>query len=75
MNAIKYYRKIQQIPVKKLSTLSGIAVGYLSNLENEKASNPSKTVMERIASALGKTVPEIFYKDIEDSTKKTASRK
>ena len=64
MNTIKQYRKIQQVPIKKLSNLSGIAVGYLSDLENGKADNPSKAVMDKIAAALGKSVPAVFYEEV-----------
>ncbi|WP_242972003.1 helix-turn-helix domain-containing protein [Haloimpatiens massiliensis] len=58
---IKFFRKEKGLTVKKLSEISGVAVGYLSDLENNKSNNPTKEVMENIAAALGQTVPEIFY--------------
>lgn len=49
------------LTVRELAEQSGFSIGYLSDLENGKASNPSKETMERISKALDKTVPEVFY--------------
>ncbi|MGJ0908890.1 helix-turn-helix domain-containing protein [Clostridium botulinum] len=61
MNKIKIFRKKQGLTIKKLSDNTNIAAGYLSDLENNKSTNPTKDVMEKISTALGQTVPEIFY--------------
>lgn len=49
--------------VRELSEESGVAVGYISTLENDEngTSNPSKDVMTRLANALQSTVPEVFF--------------
>lgn len=63
MNKIKILRNKFNITVKKLSEKSGVAVGYISTLENDKngTSNPSKDVMTKIADALKSTVSEVFF--------------
>lgn len=61
MTQIKLFRNDKDLTVKKLSEMSGVATGYLSDLENGKKHNPSKETMEKIAKALGRTVPEVFY--------------
>lgn len=61
MNKIKIFRKKQGLTIKKLSDITNIAAGYLSDLENNKSTNPTKDVMEKISTALGQTVPEIFF--------------
>lgn len=63
LNKIKFFRQKQGLTVKALSRKSKLAVGYLSDLENGKSNNPSKDTMEKIAMALGQTVPEVFYSD------------
>lgn len=62
-NKIKQFRSEAGMTVRGLSELAGVAVGYLSALENDTDSvvNPTKEVMERISTALGKTVPEVFF--------------
>lgn len=64
MNEIKILRHTLNMTVKQLSKASGVASGYISTLENDKnsTSNPSKTVMIKIANALKSTVPEVFFK-------------
>lgn len=61
MNKIKEYRANKKLTIRELAKKSKISVGYLSDLENAKVDNPSKCTMEKIATALGKTVPEVFY--------------
>jgi transcriptional regulator with XRE-family HTH domain len=63
MNNIKYYRLKQSLTIRELSKKSGVAAGYISELENDKNSikNPSKEVMEKISVALNRTVPEVFF--------------
>lgn len=61
MNKIKFFRVKKTITVKKLSEISGVAVGYISELENNHKSNPSKEIMERISTALGQTVIDVFF--------------
>ncbi|MFT9497205.1 helix-turn-helix transcriptional regulator [Anaerosolibacter sp.] len=63
MNKIKEFRSTAGMTVRALAEKAGVAVGYLSTLENDKNSsvNPTKEVMEKIADALNKTVPEVFF--------------
>ena len=63
MNKIKRVRNLLGITARELSEKSGVAISYISTLENDETglSNPSKDVMERIAKALNSNVPEIFF--------------
>lgn len=63
MNRIKYYRKQLGLTIRQLSEKSEVAIGYVSTLENDKKGkkNSSKEVMLKIACALEKTVPEVFF--------------
>lgn len=63
MNKIKQFREQQGFTIRELSEKSNVAVSYISELENDRNNkkNPSKDVMDRIALALGTTVPELFY--------------
>ncbi|GAQ24255.1 helix-turn-helix domain-containing protein [Tepidanaerobacter syntrophicus] len=65
MNNIKFYRLKQGLTIRELSKKSGVAAGYISELENDRDSkkNPSKEVMEKISAALEQTVAEIFFPD------------
>lgn len=63
MNKIKPLRDKLGMTIRGLSDKSNVAIGYLSNLENDTdgKTNPTKDVMERISAALERTVPEVFY--------------
>lgn len=61
MNRIKFFRTKYGLTVKELSVKSDIAIGYLSDLENGNAKNPSLRTMRKIAAALGQTVPDVFF--------------
>ena len=56
-------RKKIELTIRDLSKKSNVATGYISKLENDNAdiTNPTKDVMEKISSALNKTVPEVFF--------------
>ena len=66
MNKMKYFRITAdpKITLEDISEKTGYSVGYLSHLENGSRENPSKEAMEKIATALGKTVPEVFYTEL-----------
>lgn len=70
MNNIKFYRQQMGLTVRSLAVKSKVATGYLSALENdeEDSINPTKFVMEKISSALEKTVPDVFFSNIRDTT-------
>jgi transcriptional regulator with XRE-family HTH domain len=63
MNKIKFYRKKANMTLKEVSEKACVAIGYISEIENdaEGTTNPTKDVMERIAFALKRTVPEVFF--------------
>lgn len=65
MNRIKEFREKKKLSIYKLAKLTGLTPSYISNLENEHKTNPTKDVMEKIAVALEQTVPEIFYPEKE----------
>lgn len=71
MNNIKIFRKKLNLTVKQLSEKSSVAVGYISTLENDSdgITNPTKETMVKIATALGKSVPDVFFPDIKESGK------
>ncbi|QDY21955.1 transcriptional regulator [Clostridium botulinum] len=61
MNNIKKIRKKGKISIYKIAKETGLTPSYINNLENGYKTNPTKDVMDKIAIALGQTVPEIFY--------------
>ena len=60
---IKEKRKHLNLTIKQLSIKSGVAIGYLSTLENDirGGSNPSREIMIKIAHALESTAHEVFF--------------
>lgn len=58
---IKEVRKKKNISLYKLSKLTGIARGYLSDLENNKKTNPSLSTMYKISVALNVNIRKLFY--------------
>lgn len=60
-NKIKETRKEQGITLMKLSNITGISAGYICHLEKGTRKNPSAQMMEKIASALNKSVQEVFF--------------
>jgi len=65
LNRIKEFRKKKKLSIYKLAESTGLTASYISNLENGHKTNPTKDVMEKIAAALGQTVPKIFYPEKE----------
>lgn len=62
---IRAIRKEKKISINKLSKLTGISLGYLSDLENNKAKNPSVDKLNLISSALDVSIDALFKDDIE----------
>ena len=64
MNKIKEIRNSKEMTIRELARISEVSASYISELENdiENKKNPTKEKMEKIAEALQRTVPEIFYK-------------
>lgn len=63
MNKIKEIRKLKNLSLRELAKKAKVSASYISELENdsENKKNPTKEMMEKIAEALEKTVPEVFY--------------
>lgn len=66
MNQIKKFREKKNLSIRELARRTGLTASYISNLEKGRRNNPSKETMEKIAEALDKTVPEIFYPNISN---------
>lgn len=62
---IRTIRKKNKISINNLSRITGISLGYLSDLENNKAVNPSIEKLTLIASTLGVSIDSFFKNDIE----------
>lgn len=60
-NRIKEYRKKSGLTLRELADKSHVSVGYICHLEKGTRDNPSTEVMEDIATALNKSIPEIFF--------------
>ena len=68
---IKELRMIKKITLKQLKEKTGISISYLSEIENNKAKNPSLEVIVKIAEALQIKLDEIYFVDSEiDELKK-----
>ncbi len=65
-NKIKFFRLTQGLQLKALAVDTGLSLGHLSHLENG-GKQPSKSAMEAIATALKRTVQEVFYDDYTDA--------
>jgi transcriptional regulator with XRE-family HTH domain len=61
---IRKIRKMQKISINNLSKIAGVSLGYLSDIENNKGTNPTKETLEKLAVALNVTVDEFFKEDI-----------
>ncbi|MBE6089869.1 MAG: helix-turn-helix transcriptional regulator [Clostridium beijerinckii] len=60
-NKLKIKRKELEMSVYDVAEKTGLSATYISNLENEQKTNPSKETMNKIARALDSSVPELFF--------------
>lgn len=58
---LKQRRNELGMSVYDIAKKTGISPAYISNLENGQKNNPSKEVMEKLSTSLGKTVSELFF--------------
>ncbi|MFT9497206.1 helix-turn-helix domain-containing protein [Anaerosolibacter sp.] len=65
---IRRERKKKKISINNLSKLSGVSLGYLSDLENNKVSNPTIDKLLKIAYILDVSVDEFFKEDTDSAT-------
>lgn len=61
-NKLRKLRDESKKPLRWLSERTGYSVSYLSDLEHNRKTNPSKEVIEKIAAAFN-IVPSFFYED------------
>lgn len=61
INNLKKIRKSQNLTIKELAEISGVSIGYICHLEKGTRKNPSRSVMEKIAKALGEPIIKIFF--------------
>lgn len=62
---IKEIRNKKSITLYKLSKETGISRGYLTELENNKKSNPSIQVLYKIALVLNVNIKDLFYSEFD----------
>lgn len=60
MNKIKQIRLLQGLTLQSLSSKSGVAVGYIADLENGRALNPTIKTLNKIATALEVKITELL---------------
>jgi len=63
MNKIKFYRNNLNLSIYKVAELAGLTPSYISNLENDNRTNPSREAMQKISNALKESVQAIFFPD------------
>lgn len=61
MNKIKFYRNNLGLSIYQVAKLSGLTPSYISNLENDNRTNPSKEAMQNISTALNESVQAVFF--------------
>lgn len=73
---IKNIRLKKNLTIYRLSKITGINRGYLTQLENNKKFNPSLEIMYKIAKALDVKVDDLFYSELDlDNLKEEMYRK
>jgi len=65
LNKIKFYRNNLGFSVYKIAELAGLTPSYISNLENDNRTNPSRGAMQKISDALSESVQAVFFPDDE----------
>ena len=65
-------RKIKKITLKEIKEKTNISVSYLSEIENNKAKNPSLLVMVKIAQVLDVRLDDIYFVQGEIKSMKKA---
>lgn len=66
MSNIKKARKAQGLSQKELALRIGLSYQHFCLIETGKAKNITKETMDKIASALNTSVPELFYQNQEE---------
>jgi len=66
LNKIKFYRNNLKLSTYKIAELTGLTPSYISNLENDNRTNPSREAMQKISEALNESVQTVFFPDDEN---------
>lgn len=62
---IKNIRENKNMTLYELSKKSDVSRSYLIDLESNRRTNPSVSVLQKIANALNVNIKELFYSEIE----------
>lgn len=62
-NKVKEERELQEMSQKELSEKADVSRTIISELETGKTETITNSTLEKIANALGKKVPDIFFID------------
>lgn len=62
---IKNIRLNKNITLYKLSKMTGLSRTYLRNIENNIDTNPTVSVLEKIASVLEVNIKDLFYSELD----------
>ncbi|ACD22516.1 helix-turn-helix transcriptional regulator [Clostridium botulinum] len=60
----KEFRELKNLTVSKLSYKSGVAIGYITELENGKYKNPSLQIICKLSKALNITPNDLIDKNL-----------
>ena len=63
LTKIKFFRTKLGYSVYKIAELTGLTASYISNLENDNRTNPSREAMQKISDALSESVQAVFFPD------------
>ena len=66
-NNIRKIRKSKKMSINSLAKKAGVSLGYLSDLENDKFTNPTLDKLNSIADALNVSVGDFFANDLSDN--------
>jgi putative transcriptional regulator len=69
LNKIKFYRNNLGFSTYKIAELTGLTPSYISNLENDHRTNPSREAMQKISDALKESVQAVFFPNDENLNK------
>ena len=61
---IKKFRELKKLTISQLSYKSGIATGYILELENGKYKNPSLKIICKLSKALNVTPNDLINKNL-----------
>ena len=64
-NNLKHFRKLNKLTLQKLADMSNVSKTHISDLENNKSSNPTITVAYKICGVLGLNIEDIWVNNIK----------